>query len=147
VLTTLCLTWNDCGPEGAKAFAAAMQHNTSLTTLNLSPVESECVAKRIEDRIHYNERCALWISQDGGLQRACIVSIFKQWGGMTAEEKTVFKNNASQLPYLIRSRAAKETERITQIGLFKDERWNSPQQIGVDSGLGVAATESAGFFG
>jgi hypothetical protein len=36
---------------------------------------------------------------------------------MTAEEQTAFKNHAHQLPYLIRSRATKQTERIAQIGL------------------------------
>jgi hypothetical protein len=39
---------------------------------------------------------------------------------MIAEEQTAFKNHAHQLPYLIRSRATKQTERITQLGLFND---------------------------
>jgi hypothetical protein len=65
---------------------------------------------------------------------------------LTAAEKTSFKNNACQLPYLVRLRAVKQTELITQIGLFEDTRQNSPHQIGADAGLGVTATETAGFF-
>jgi hypothetical protein len=66
---------------------------------------------------------------------------------MATEEKTAFKSNARQLLYLIRSRAAKQTKRITQIRLFEDARWNSSKQIGVDSGLSVTVTEVASFFG
>jgi Leucine Rich repeat len=149
VLTTLNLSSNDLGPEGAFALAKVIQHNTVLTSFDLSRIFSldERPPKRFRSILRHNKWRAAWISRDGGLQRACIVSLVKQWPGMTIEEKTAFKNNARQLPYLIRSRAVKESEHITQIGLFRDERWNSPQQIGVDSGLDVTATESASFFG
>jgi hypothetical protein len=149
VLTSLYLGMNQFGQEEKGALAEALQHNTSLTTLDLSRFFSidERLKKRIQSGVHHNKWRAAWISRDGGLQRVCMVSLFKQWPGMTVEEKTAFKNNARQLPHLIRSRAVKESEHITQIGLFRDESWNSPQQIGVDSGLDVTATESASFFG
>jgi Leucine Rich repeat len=140
--------WGQYWPDGPRIIVDALQHNTTLTTFHFRPPGRRSgLSWRIRRRMLHNKSRAAWISWDGGLQRACIVSLFKQWHDMMTEEKTAFKINACQLPYLIRSRAAQQAECIAQIGLFEDEECNSPQQMVVDSGLGITATETACFFG